>query len=199
MDSRTVAFSCAIEKGRFCINEMKSKNYIFLPFILVLFAFIMLQQISLTAIEKIIAKEHPVPAISHQRLDRLFVSDSLGRYVIFDVREQDEYERSHLQNALRVDPDLSSELFAKNYGKIVEQKHIVFYCSVGYRSSIFIERIDSLAKKCGALSLSNLTGGVFRWYNENLPVFDANGKTNEVHPYNDFWGKLLVKERKMAK
>ena len=180
-------------------KKMKIQILLLMPFVLIMLAVFFTQQMTLPAIERWVAKEHPVPAISPERLDRLFSSDSMQKYVIFDVREQNEYEMSHLQNAVRVDPDLDAALFAKKYGKTIAQKHLVFYCSVGYRSSIFIEKVDTLARKIGAMSLANLTGGIFRWYNENLPVFDANGETNEVHPYNALWGKLLVKERKLAK
>jgi rhodanese-related sulfurtransferase len=174
---------------------MKLKLFIIFTALFVSLAFLVAQQMTLSAIEKRIAKEHPVPEISYQELFRLFVSDSLQQYVLFDVREQDEYQKSHLRNAIWVDPDLTADKFAELFNEEFKRKNLIFYCSVGYRSSIFLERVDSLAQKNGALSLANLRGGIFRWYNENLPVYNTNGETNEVHPYNAFWGKLLVKKR----
>ncbi|MFQ5630891.1 MAG: rhodanese-like domain-containing protein [bacterium] len=174
---------------------MKRQILFLIPVILIMLAFFALQQRSLSAIEKIIAKEHPVPAISYQQLSELYASDSVKKYVLFDVRRLDEFEKSHLQNAVRVAPDLPAEKFIQQFRNAIRDKRLIFYCSVGYRSSILAEKVDSLAREKGALSLANLTGGIFRWYNENLPVFDANGETNAVHPYNAFWGKLLVKER----
>lgn len=177
---------------------MKFKLLILFPVLIVSLAFLLMQQMTLSSIEKLIAREHPVPAISYHELIRLSETDSLQplqQYILFDVREQNEYETSHLRNAIRIDPDLEADKFVELYNRELNNKNLIFYCSVGYRSSIFLEKVKSLAQKNGALSLANLKGGIFRWYNENLPVYDANGETNTVHPYNAFWGKLLVKKR----
>ena len=109
------------------------------------------------------------------------------------MRKKDEYEVSRLAQAIRVDPDMSAKAFADKYGSLLTEKNVVFYCSVGYRSSIFLERVEASATTAGARSLANLRGGIFRWYNKGYPVVNARGETDEVHPYDRIWGRLLKK------
>lgn len=69
---------------------------------------------------------------------------------------------------------------------------MVFYCSVGYRSSTMVERISAAAHHSGARSVLNLRGGIFRWYSEARDVYDIDGEiTDDVHPYSDLWGRLI--------
>ncbi len=104
--------------------------------------------------------------------------------VILDVRKEKEYERSHLQNAKRLDPGTRSfpeDLLSKR------EQTIVLYCSVGYRSSKMADRLLAL----GFSKVYNLEGSIFEWANAGHPVF-ANGKeVRQVHPYNKKWGQLL--------
>ena len=76
----------------------------------------------------------------------------------------------------------------------VKDKHLIFYCSVGYRSSVMADRVRDSAMKSGALSVANLRGGVFRWYNEGRVVHDATDTTDAIHPYDRVWG-VFVNER----
>lgn len=109
--------------------------------------------------------------------------------VIFDVREQDEYAVSRLDKAVRVDPSISSDDFFAQFADEIKGKKVVFYCSVGRRSSDLVQRLE---EKDGSFDLVNLTGGIFQWTNENRPV---EGKG--VHPYNWFWGRLIHDKSKI--
>jgi rhodanese-related sulfurtransferase len=111
-------------------------------------------------------------------------------YVLFDVRQPEEYQLSRIGNAIQIDPDLSATDFANLHSQTVSGKKIVFYCSVGYRSSQLLQRVEEVALAAGAASLANLRGGIFRWYNQDLPI-EASGDSVQVHPYNRQWGKLL--------
>lgn len=150
-------------------------------------------QFTLKNVEKRIAKDHPVSEITVEELhNQLQSADSLS-YQIFDVREEDEYQVSHLPGAKQVDPSISAEEFIKKYGSEVEGKHLVFYCSVGKRSAILTERLDEVAHKAGVKSSSNLRGSIFRWYNSGYPVYRDSTAVEEVHPYDSKWGRLLEK------
>jgi rhodanese-related sulfurtransferase len=153
-------------------------------------------QLSLSLLEKTIERIHPVPSITHDSLTaRLATGDSV-LFVLFDTRSQEEYETSHIRKAIRLDPEISPEDFEKAYAKMIRDKQLVFYCSVGYRSSASIQRLNDSALEAKAISLLNLRGGIFRWYNENNPVVNNDGITDEIHPYSSAWGFLIKKRKK---
>ena len=111
--------------------------------------------------------------------------------IIFDVREQNEFDVSHLPQAIQVDPEISNQFFISNYKEQVEGKDILFYCSVGQRSSILASRLKSALIEQGATKVYNLKGGVFRWRNEKKDLIQDKKPTQFIHPYNPLWGLLL--------
>jgi len=155
-------------------------------------------QLSLGLIEKLVQNKFLIAHITWQELQQKITSSDSSHYLLFDTRAQEEYQTSHIRSALRLEPQMPVTEFIKIYGDTLNGKHAVFYCSVGYRSSIFAERAQQQTLQAGALSVANLRGGIFRWYNEGNPVVDAHGETNEIHPYDPFWG-VLVRERKKNK
>ncbi len=108
---------------------------------------------------------------------------NLGDTVIFDIREHDEYSVSHIRQAIHITPSMSANNFLQAYGHILKDKKAVFYCSVGYRSSAYIEKINQLHN---AHDMVNLKGGLFMWANQGRDIQGSG-----VHPYNDFWGRLI--------
>lgn len=104
--------------------------------------------------------------------------------LVLDVRDQVEYNVSHLKASQRIDPrepHLSEHLtFAKD-------TPIVVYCSVGYRSAKIAEQI----RIQGFSRVFNLSGGIFQWASERRPVFKDSRPVEFVHPYNSKWAKLL--------
>ncbi len=111
--------------------------------------------------------------------------------LLLDVRSEEEYDVSRIRGAVRVEPDLSTEAFLDRHGARIQGKDPVFYCSVGERSARLAERVREPALAAGALSVANLRGGLFRWYNEGHPVVDARGETDAVHPYGPEWEHLI--------
>ena len=150
-------------------------------------------QPALAAIEKTVALVHPVPNIAVGELEEKLASGDSAKLVLFDTRRLEEYKPSHIRLAIQLDPDMTAKEFIKKYGAEIKGKQVVFYCSVGYRSSIFVERVQERALASGALSLANLRGGIFRWYNENKALVDQRGGTDAIHPYDRFWGRLIEK------
>lgn len=122
--------------------------------------------------------------------------------VLVDVREKEEYEISRLSNCIHVSPDSDVQLLLDKIKDSDVIKKVVAYCSVGYRSSQLIQRIDRELKKQNFYSkqieLYNLEGSIFKWANEGKPIIDKNGKeTIYVHPYNTIWGKFLEVKRRI--
>ncbi|MEK7730186.1 MAG: rhodanese-like domain-containing protein [candidate division KSB1 bacterium] len=136
-----------------------------------------------------------VPNVSWQELKARLSSSDSANFLLFDTRPREEYNVSHLSRAIQVDPQLPTEQFLAQYGDSLKNRNVVFYCSVGYRSSLFLQRAQKALAEKGAQAALNLQGGIFRWYNEGNLVVDANGPTDKVHPYDRIWGSL-VKARK---
>jgi len=147
-------------------------------------------QPALTVVETAIELAHPVANVTADTLAIRLMPDSIGA-LLFDVRALAEYKTSHLTDAIHIDPEISVECFIERYGTVVAGKNLIFYCSVGYRSSILLERVQKQATAAGALSLSNLRGGIFRWYNSGHTVVDQDGTTDRIHPYDSIWGRLI--------
>lgn len=128
-----------------------------------------------------------VPHISPQTLSEM----DAARYVIFDVREADEFAVSHLKNAIWIDPDMSPEAFYSQYGELVSGKTVILYCSVGVRSTRLASRLLSSQREGEQTPIYNLETGIFGWHNESRPLTAQSHPTDFVHPYNRRWGRMV--------
>lgn len=145
----------------------------------------------LAMIEAAVRQKHPdVTHISPAEYDHLRGADDQDNVVLLDVREPNEFAVSHLAGARRVDPEASLESVLATAGDVAG-KSIVFYCSVGARSAELAHRMQDRLRALGAASVANLSGGIFRWHNEERALVDAGGPTLLVHGYNGYWGQLI--------
>ncbi len=119
--------------------------------------------------------------------------NGLNHLVLLDAREKEEFEVSHLENAIWVGAktfELDS-VMPKIEDKDAE---IIVYCSIGVRS----ENIGEKLMNAGYTNVKNLYGGIFKWKNEGHPVYDPTGnETEKVHAFSKHWGKLLKKGDKV--
>jgi rhodanese-related sulfurtransferase len=104
--------------------------------------------------------------------------------ILLDARTRDEFEVSHLKGALRVDPDEGLPDFLRALDR---KTTVVAYCSVGYRSSRLVDRLQ----KEGFTDAKNLEGSIFEWANKGYPVERDGDPVKEVHPFDEKWGRLL--------
>lgn len=111
--------------------------------------------------------------------------------LILDVREEAEYSVSRIPGAVRVDPGISTKPFLSEFGDRAAGRDVVLYCSVGVRSARLASRVQVGLKAKGSKGVYNLEGGIFRWHNESKVLVDALGPADRVHPYNDYWGRLV--------
>jgi len=111
-------------------------------------------------------------------------------FVFADARENHEYEVSHIRNAIWVGYDDFDLNRLKAVGK---ESKVIVYCSVGYRS----EKIAEKLIKAGYTNVSNLYGGIFEWKNQNHPVYNSKGETEQVHAYDKTWGVWLNRGEKV--
>ena len=130
----------------------------------------------------------------HQNIKHIKAGDLLKldhNTVIFDVREKQEFDVSHIKNAIRIKPDIDSIKFIEKFSNQLEGKNLVFYCSVGRRSSALASRLQPLLIKEGVHEVYNLKGGIFQWHNEGKSLVQNGGLTKHIHPYSPLWGLLL--------
>lgn len=106
-------------------------------------------------------------------------------YLVLDVREKEEFEVSHLADALFVG---YKEFDYSIIADIARDRPIVVYCSIGYRS----EKIGEKLKNNGFSQVYNLYGSIFEWTNRGYPLVDNAGqKTQRLHTYNKKWSKWV--------
>lgn len=106
------------------------------------------------------------------------------RVVIVDVRSPREFAVSHLVQA-RSAP-LNARLIDR-LADVPKERHIVLYCSVGYRSAEAAHRLVA----AGYPNVHNYLGSIFAWANAGLPLVNQGGSTSKVHPFDSDWGQLL--------
>lgn len=145
-------------------------------------------KVTLSDIEATVSRRYKVPEMSVGVLaERMSAPD----IVLFDVREPDEFALSHIAGAQRIDPDMSGPAFLARYGRDLQGKVAVFYCAVGVRSGIMVDRVQAGLPVYGAASAYNLRGGIFRWFAAGQPVRSEAGEVVSVHPYDGSWKQLL--------
>ncbi|PWL40316.1 rhodanese-like domain-containing protein [Flagellimonas aquimarina] len=119
--------------------------------------------------------------------------NDMGKSLLLDAREKEEFEISHLKNAIWI----GYETFEiARVLKLVPNKEalLVVYCSIGVRSEDIGEKLE----KAGYTNVKNLYGGIFEWKNKGYPVYDTdNMETQKVHAYSKYWGSLLTNAEKI--
>lgn len=138
------------------------------------------------------ARYQNVAHISIEQFETIAAND----IIVFDVRQPEEHAVSHLPNAILLDPSTEPDEFLEDFGAEIAGKNLIFYCSVGRRSSDMLSRLLDDPNVGPELQYSrvvaNLEGGVFAWINSERNLVDSQQQeTSKVHPYNDFWGKLI--------
>lgn len=139
--------------------------------------------LSWTSVKEMVRRDFPeVEHVSAAELNQRLASDAPP--VLLDVREEAEYNVSHLPGAVRVPP-------GSNTSELIETLEpdtpIVAYCSMGYRSSELVQKLTER----GFTNVKNLEGSIFEWANGGYPVERDGEEVREVHPFDDRWGTLL--------
>ncbi len=125
------------------------------------------------------------PRVNHISTDEL--ATMLARqtpFVLLDTRRPEEFSVSHIKGAV-LSEDVGDALDAlENRSR---DDLVIVYCSVGYRSS----KIAAKLARRGYSNVFNLEGSLFKWANEDRPLFRDVRPAAKVHPYDDEWGQLL--------
>ena len=80
-------------------------------------------------------------------------------FQLIDVREQPEHEAFNIGGILIPLPEIMEHI-----SQIESHRPVVFYCRMGIRSQIAIQRLES---RFGMTNLYNLKGGMDAWQKEN--------------------------------
>lgn len=130
-------------------------------------------------IEKMIAEFSPqftVPEVDVETAKRLVAERDV---VFLDVREDKEILVSTLPNAI------TRQQFEAN-PEAYKSKTIVAFCTIGYRSSKYVEKW-----KMKGFQMRNLRGSILLWSHANGALVDQHGKpTHVVHTYGKKWDLL---------
>ena len=101
--------------------------------------------------------------------------------LIFDAREREEFEVSHIPNAQYIGYE---NLETEQLANIPKDQKIVLYCSIGYRS----EKVGEKLQEMGFTNVNNLYGSIFEWVNQGNEVVDKHeNPTDLIHTYNKKW------------
>ena len=137
--------------------------------------------LTLESVKWDVAERYPnVQTVTVPELNGMMLAGE--KVVLLDVREAEEYAVSHLKGAKR-----ARTLAAAMPLLPREDTPIVVYCSVGFRSAELAEALMGQ----GRTNVFNLAGSIFEWANEGLPLYREDERVNEVHPFDEKWGRLL--------
>jgi len=132
---------------------------------------------------------HTVATLTPDEVNNIITSGK--KIILLDTREDDEYNISHIKNAIHA----GYNKFTTDSIKGVATDHtIILYCSIGYRSEKIGEKLILLGYK----NIYNIYGGIFNWVNSDYPVVDNSGeKTLKIHGYSKKWSQWLFKGEKV--
>ncbi|MEX0964816.1 MAG: rhodanese-like domain-containing protein [Pseudohongiellaceae bacterium] len=143
--------------------------------------------VSWESVDKKIEREFPsVQSVTTQALFGRFSAAAGNLPLIIDVREDYEYQVSHLSNAINLqNAEAISRLISER--GLDSDAEIIVYCSVGYRSAAVAAELQ----KRGYSNVLNLEHSLFEWADKGYPMDNSTGPTDKVHPFNEAWGVLV--------
>ncbi|MEM7591736.1 MAG: rhodanese-like domain-containing protein [Cyanobacteria bacterium P01_A01_bin.83] len=128
------------------------------------------------------SQEFPlVEGITVEELQQLQQQDR--DLILVDVRSQSERMVSYIPGAI------STEEFESNLEQY-QQKTIVAYCTIGYRSGKYAQKMQQRGVK-----VFNLEGSLLAWSHVRGKLTDSRGFTNKVHVFSRRW-QLTAKDYK---
>lgn len=107
---------------------------------------------------------------------------------LIDVRAAQEYAVSRIPNAIH----LADRAALLKYAQAHEDQILILYCSVGARSADAAKYLQGQPR---VGQVYNLAGSIFEWSNSGRPLENDSGATEEVHPFNAWWGWRYLQKR----
>ncbi len=138
---------------------------------------------TLESIKLAVRRKFPsVRQMSPQDLSLWLADTNRPQPILIDVRGPEEFAVSHLRDAvnLRSVPEVRQLVQGQD-------RPLVLYCSVGYRSSDLAEKLQ----RAGVTNAFNLEGSIFAWANEGRPLHRGQRPVTEVHGYSRKWSRMV--------
>lgn len=111
-----------------------------------------------------------------------------SEFVFLDAREKDEYDVSHIDEAVYIG---YKDFRIDRLENVDRSRPVIVYCSIGYRS----EKIGEKLKSAGFEKVYNLYGSIFEWVNQHHTVVDNYGdNTTAIHTFNKKWSRWVTNE-----
>ena len=104
--------------------------------------------------------------------------------LLVDARPKSQYDMSHLDGALWIDPAAPDLAVLEN---VRRDNPLVVYDAAGIVGAAMAQALTD----AGFQRVSSLQGGIFAWANEGWKLVDANGPATKVDPVSWGWGRLL--------
>ena len=95
--------------------------------------------------------------------------------IFIDVRRPEEQELSMLPDAITAKAFLENPEKYKDYTK-------VGYCTIGYRSSMFAQKLKEMG-----ISIYSLRGGLLAWVHDGGKVYNDREQSFRIHVYGRPW------------
>lgn len=95
-----------------------------------------------------------------------------GNFVILDVRTPQEYQQSHIKNAVNI--NYNSDNFENLLNELDKSKTVLVYCQSGSRSSSAANVMINI----GFNDIYNMLGGISAWISAGYPVISSTGLIN---------------------
>lgn len=149
--------------------------------LVIIFIFIAFPVFGQESIDRVLEKYNSgtVPYISVEKL-----RENKKDYLILDTRKKEEFNVSHIPNAVWGGEKVQVSAFAKAYPD--KSQPIVVYCSIGVRSENFGESLQ----KMGYKNVYNLYGSIFSWKDKGYTVLNRHGNPSDsIHVYSKEWSK----------
>jgi rhodanese-related sulfurtransferase len=103
--------------------------------------------------------------IKEIEIDEVAAGLESGRdFVVFDVREDHEWNAGHLKGAEHLGRGIIERDIAKRVD--AQDKEIVLYCGGGHRSAMAADNLQ----KMGYTKVYSMAGGIRAWKEANLPM-----------------------------
>ncbi|MBV8053091.1 MAG: sulfurtransferase [Acidobacteriaceae bacterium] len=90
--------------------------------------------------------------------------DRGDKFLLIDVREESEYAKDHLPNALHLGKGIIERDIEQQVPDL--QKEMILYCGGGFRSALAADNLQ----KMGYTNVISMDGGIREWRQKNLPL-----------------------------
>jgi rhodanese-related sulfurtransferase len=104
--------------------------------------------------------------------------------IIIDVRSKQEYNESHIPNAIHKRED---------WKEFRKDEFIVVYCGVGFRSGKCTRQLMEM----GYTNVHTLYGSFYKWVNEGREIVDLQGPVDKVFPHQPVAATYIRPEKRL--